>query len=102
MQHHLKVSHKEFDALKNKKRHIITKPGDHQIGDTLVLTQDGTREQLTFSILGVEPLHQRSVVLALFAPYVPVDLTLGKVTENDLPETVGGGPGIAGKDEVDY
>jgi len=80
MQHHLKVSATEFTALQGKKRHIITNPGDRQIGDTIVLTQDGTREQLTFSIIGVEPLHQRSVILTLFAPYV---------TLNDLPETVG-------------
>ena len=57
MLHHLKISQTEFDALKGRKRHIIVKPGDHQPDDTIVLTQDGTREQATFTIVAVSYTH---------------------------------------------
>lgn len=80
MNHHLKVSNKEFSDLKGKKRHIITKPGDYRQGDSLTVTQEGTREQMSFAIIAIEDYFKRAIVLTLFAPCI---------TENDLPETVG-------------
>lgn len=80
MHHHLKVSAQEFEAIKGKKRHIITKLGDYRQGDTLTITQDGTREQMSLAIIEVNDLHKRSTILTLFAPYFSTD---------DLPDTVG-------------
>jgi len=79
MNHHLKVSNQEFTNLKRTKRHIITKPGDYQQGDSLTVTQEGTREQMSFEIVGIEDYFKRAIILALFAPYD---------TEDDLAGTL--------------
>jgi hypothetical protein len=84
MNHPLTVDAITFAALKGRKRYliasikttetedvppIVTVVPDYQTGDTTTITQDGTRNQVSFEINSIEPLHSRSVILGLFAPY---------------------------------
>lgn len=92
MTHNTTVNTELFDLLKARQRHIMLKPDDYQPEDTLVVTREGTREQLTFTVVSVEQgkdsktVNSHYCLLGLFAPYVAVD---------DLPLSVGGGFGAA-------
>ena len=54
MTHNTTVNTRLFDLLKARQRHVMLKPDDYQTGDTLVVTREGTREQLTFTVVSVE------------------------------------------------
>jgi len=83
MKHTKQVDSQTFDRLQSWQRHIILKHDTLLMpGDTLVINEQDTRNQLEFEVKSIEQLHSRSDIIGLYAPYTAVD---------DVPDGVGGG-----------
>ena len=89
MLHNEIVQQPIFLQLQERLRHLIVKANPlHSVGDTLVVTCEGTRDQKDFEIISIttDGINGKGkwCLLGLYAPY-------GQV--NDIPDSVGGGYG---------
>lgn len=70
MTHNTTVNQQTFDLLKGKKRHMVIKHNPlFMPGDTLTVSLEDTRSQLSFEIVAIEIINTRYDLLALYAPY---------------------------------
>jgi len=87
MTHTETVNQQTYKALQGTQRHLIVKTDPLiQPGDTLMIRQAESREELEFRIesASTENINQKGglTLLSLYAPYTLVD---------DIPDSVGGG-----------
>ena len=83
MTHKETVNSETFARLQAWQRHLVLKHDPLLMpGDTLVINEQDTRNQLELEIKSIEPLHSRSDLVGLYGAYSSVD---------DVPESVGGG-----------
>lgn len=83
-----------FAQLNERLRHLIVKANPlHSVGDTLVVTSEGTRDQKDFEIVSIstDSINGKGkwCLLGVYAPYGTI---------NDIPAYIGGGFGKSTED----
>lgn len=70
MIHNTTVEQHTFSQLKEKQRYLVIKHNPlFMPGDTLTVSLDDSREQLSFEVVAIEIINSRYDLLALYAPY---------------------------------